>query len=351
MVAADARAAVVPRLLAAGVLTPADVVDRGVVVADASRANQVFLVHVGGPDGAGAAVKTLPAGAPDRLAAELRVHALAADRPGLRAALPRLLADDRSEGWLALELIAPGATLAAAHRDALGYPLELAHAAGRALRAVHRATDDLAPAGAAQLPWALWALEPAGPAAFAWEEPALRAVLDGIAEPERYRAALAAARLAWRPGCLMHGDLKWDNCLVARPARDAAPELRIIDWEAAGVGDPAWDLGGLVQEYLGYAALMVLDAGGARGSRALYGAIDPVADAVRALLGAYGAGGRLVERSMRFAGARLVQTSLEHASRDAAGARAAADTLLRLALLLLESPGAAMERLGLAEAV
>ena len=338
---AEARRAAVPRLLAAGVLAPAEVVDRGVVVTDVSRANRVHLVHVGGPDGGGAAVKSLGAEAEGGLDAELRVHALAAERPGLRAALPRLLAEDRAAGWLALELVSPGETLTAAHREAIGYPLDLAQAAGRALRAAHDATRDLAGIPPAPLPWALSALDPMGPAAFAWEEAPLRAVLDGIAEPERHRAALAEARADWRPACLMHGDLKWDNCLVARPVRAAACTVRIIDWEGAGAGDPAWDVAGLVQEYLAYAALMVLDAGGAVRPDALHRALEPVAAAVRALLGAYGADASWVERSMRFAGARLVQTSLEHASRGAAGDRAAAVTLMRLALPLLEAPAAA----------
>lgn len=345
---APARAAAVSRLLAARVLTPAEIVDRGVTVHDASRANEVLLVQVEG--GGGVAVKTLPA---HRCAGELWIHELAAVRPALRRVLPALLAADPAAGWLVLELVTPGDTLTTAHRSAIGYPAGLARAVGRALGTVHRYTSDLGAGSPSHLPWSLFALEPSGPAAFAWEEAPLRSVLEGIDDLERHRRGFAAARSAWQPGCVVHGDFKWDNCLLAAPDGDEAT-VRIIDWESAGVGDPAWDVAGILQEYLGFVGLLGLEVAGDQRARALeVAAIVPLTDAVRTFFAAYARAAALAdapalaERAVRLAGVRLVQTSLEHASSSGERTPAAA-ALLDLALAMLEDPGALAVRLRLA---
>lgn len=40
----------------------------------------------------------------------------------------------------------------------------------------------------------------------------------------------------------VHGDLRWENVFISGDGL-VAPEVRIVDWEHAGLGDPAWDLG------------------------------------------------------------------------------------------------------------
>ena len=53
-------------------------------------------------------------------------------------------------------------------------------------------------------------------------------------------AALRGLSAAAPSGCaLVHGDLKLDN-VMAGPTPE---QLRLVDWELAGAGDPAWDLG------------------------------------------------------------------------------------------------------------
>ena len=165
----------------------------------------------------------------------------------------------------------------------------------------------------------------------------LRAVLEAVPEPVRLADALARARASWRASCLVHGDLKWDNCLLA--GEPHAPRVAVVDWEGAATGDPAWDLAGIVQQYLGHAELQGLEVGGARPLAALrLAGASELGAALAAFMDAYaGAAGAdratLAARSVAFAGARLVQTSLEHAG---SGDHAAAAPLLRLALVLLE---------------
>jgi Phosphotransferase enzyme family len=52
--------------------------------------------------------------------------------------------------------------------------------------------------------------------------------------------------------CLVHNDLKLNNILIHHHwANTAEAALRLIDWETAGWGDPASDLGSLLGSYLG----------------------------------------------------------------------------------------------------
>lgn len=62
-------------------------------------------------------------------------------------------------------------------------------------------------------------------------------------------AELAAAHNAC---CLIHSDLKLNNILIHNLASPPAHEsrLRLIDWERAAWGDPANDLGNLINSYL-----------------------------------------------------------------------------------------------------
>ena len=49
-----------------------------------------------------------------------------------------------------------------------------------------------------------------------------------------------------------HGDVRWDNVLVARDSAGRSAGLRLVDWESAGIGDPGWDLGCLLAEYVSH---------------------------------------------------------------------------------------------------
>ncbi len=74
-----------------------------------------------------------------------------------------------------------------------------------------------------------------------------------MAEPVRrlrnHRGLLDAAYEMARPvsGCLVNHDMKWDNIALQPSGSGFRPVL--VDWELAGLGDPAWDLGCLLAEH------------------------------------------------------------------------------------------------------
>ncbi|MEM7355867.1 MAG: phosphotransferase [Acidobacteriota bacterium] len=126
----------------------------------------------------------------------------------------------------------------------------------------------------------------------------------------------------WRHGTLIHGDLKWENVLLpnASSAAEASNpgnqgRVRLIDWELAAVGDPAWDLATLVQAPLVRSALVLGQA------RALDRSdLTPHREALRALVGAWVTAtrphdpGQEYQRLLSYTAVRLVYSAYEHAA-------------------------------------
>jgi thiamine kinase-like enzyme len=55
----------------------------------------------------------------------------------------------------------------------------------------------------------------------------------------------------WKTKSLIHTDLHWDNILLYQSQSEHS-SLKIADWESAFIGDPAWDIGTIFQEYIRY---------------------------------------------------------------------------------------------------
>lgn len=73
--------------------------------------------------------------------------------------------------------------------------------------------------------------------------------------------AIAQLNASFQPACLTHNDLKLNNILIAanwKPTSTSLAanynqpqvELKLIDWERSGWGDPAFDLGTVIGSYL-----------------------------------------------------------------------------------------------------
>lgn len=127
--------------------------------------------------------------------------------------------------------------------------------------------------------------------------------------------ALHRLAAAWQPTTLVHNDLKFDNVLVGR----SRPfEITIADWETGAGGDPAWDVGSLVGEFLtAWLSSMSADPDAtipeiqASATRPLV-AMLPV---IRSYLDAYRAGAdtspEFLYRTVANAGARVLQSAYE----------------------------------------
>jgi aminoglycoside phosphotransferase (APT) family kinase protein len=132
-------------------------------------------------------------------------------------------------------------------------------------------------------------------------------------------------RACWRRLTVIHVDVKWDNCLLSRPeGRGSRLAIRIIDWETASLGDPCWDIGSALSQYLSTWVFSIPVTGQAPPEDFPALARYPLEDmqpALRACWHAYARAMRLagpietawLSRTVRYAAARLVQSALEAA--------------------------------------
>jgi Ser/Thr protein kinase RdoA (MazF antagonist) len=236
-------------LLSLGLVKPRDVVEEGLSVIDASQRNCVFLASTrGGPTYVVKQASPRTAGTLGREAAVLRVLA---GGTALPAQVPTVVSHEPEAARLILRT--PGGALDwNEHHVAGRFPRIPARILGKALRSLHRLPVenvlDLPPGDDP-----MWGLS--------LPEPPHDLLLDLSAGAQDLVARVQASnalcnrldelRDASSDGALVHGDLRWDNCLaVAAPGSRRRTRLLLVDWEYAGPGPAGFDIGTVLAEYL-----------------------------------------------------------------------------------------------------
>ena len=344
------EAGIVRYLVDHAIVDRKDVVDGNFVAIPSFRQHRNFRIRAG--EGAGFFVKQPgaqgPVG-PVGLMREAGFYWLVATRPPFSAladVIPRYVRYDPGRAILVLEA-AEG--VASHRRQSLekGFPPAIGTAVGRALAAVHRiGRDDAGGAGAIvaeEPPWALSILEADRQGGLP-QNAGTQFALGVIGRHEAFARQLARLRAGWRPERLIHGDFKWDNCLI-EGEDSAAPAVRIVDWEMAAWGDPAWDAGSLIQDYVSQGILaspLPPQAPPAAVAAASDQAMAAIRPAVAAFWSAYAPTHNpdFLRRSIAYAGARVLQTCVETLAVSGAVTPNIA-ALLQLSHQMLERPDAA----------
>jgi hypothetical protein len=205
------------------------------------------------------------------------------------------------------------------------FPTHLASEIGRALGALHRETRVLPQAEMLPelLPWVLSIHTPLPPSIRDVSGATVQ-ILKIIHGSNELCALLDALRLRWHASSMIHGDVKSTNCIVlrSRTRKRARPRLKLIDWELAARGDPAWDVGSMFQDYLA-AWINSIPVIGSDSPERFIGLarhpIDKLQPPVRAFWRAYKecaeiyalASQEFLLRSVAYAAARLIQTTYE----------------------------------------
>jgi hypothetical protein len=277
--------------------------------------------------------------------------------------VPRCYRFDPAERLLVLEAIRDSQNLADYHHTRRRFPVSIAGEIGKALAEVHAAfgLGNVAARGIpgipANLPWIL-----SLPCPTQWLY-----VHSSGANREFLRIAQAAdlaepfdeLRRQWRTDAVIHGDLKWTNCLVkTRSAAREGSRIRLVDWELASRGDSCWDVGSLLSEYLNLWLSSVPASGDEPPDRYLDAArfpLERMQPSIRSLWSAYvrrggftapEAGERLV-RAVCYSAARLVQTSYEQLQDQPAVTNGAVYRLQVCRNILARPEEAAVQLLGL----
>jgi aminoglycoside phosphotransferase (APT) family kinase protein len=173
-----------------------------------------------------------------------------------------------------------------------------------------------------------------------------------------FGALLDRLRQDWREECFLHGDVKSSNLLSAPTGKNGRSDLKIVDWEMAGIGDPCWDVGSVFSDYLSFWLLSVPITGKDPPDRFLELARYPLPKlqpAIRAFWDSYTrtmaldtlAAQQRLDRAVRYCAARLLETAFEE-SQSAAEPTGNAICLLQLSLNILQRPWqAAIQLLGI----
>lgn len=322
--------AVVPYLSRRKLISEQAIVEGDLKVADASRRNinfQVisergpcYLLKQGvGPDG----IETIS----HEAAIYQRLQA-SAGNPGFDRYLPRFFGYDPKERILIIEFLRDAQTLREYHGRRGRFPLAFAAAMGTALGTLHRLNwtggelEGKAGSLKIQPPWILSTHRPN----LGMLQQLSSATIQAIKIIQRFPEfcdLLDGLRYEWVNETLIHFDIKLDNCLVvARRSGRQKPDLRIVDWELAGIGDPCWDVGSVFNDYLSYWLGSIPTTGEAPPERFIELARYPLGKmhpAIRLFWESYV---RRIEldaptsaewllRAVKYAAARLVQTVYE----------------------------------------
>lgn len=172
----------------------------------------------------------------------------------LHSLIPKFHFYDPLDNILVIELLADSETLVEYHRRIGSFPVEVAMLQGQRLGAYHgRVRINGQTAGleifTRQLPWIL-SLHETNPMYFGQVSHGNSHLIGILQQYPEFQTALTSIKADWKYDSLIHGDIKWENMMLCNGAEGKPPDLRIIDWEIADIGDEAWDVGAVIQAYL-----------------------------------------------------------------------------------------------------
>ena len=175
----------------------------------------------------------------------------------LRKYLPMYEGYDPDYPMLVIELIQEGISLREYHNQTRLFPVEIGQLLAEALTACHSITASVISKQDVnlfqfQFPWIL-AVDMHSRVFNNALSPANTELLNIIRQEPEFERVLTELRNRWQQDVLIHGDMKWDNCIVYLNVDNGAPSsIKLVDWETFGLGEPSWDIGAIFHAYLAY---------------------------------------------------------------------------------------------------
>lgn len=319
-------------LLERGLVTAEQVVDGDYMVVEAHRRNRNFKVMR--RDRTGLFLKQVQRWDSPSLATvqlEAQCYRMTADHSelsSLRGLMPEFHLYDERRAVLVTALLANAETMAEYHLRNGSFPDEIAtqlgqvfgryHGLVRAGRAESGASS--APVFPKRIPWIL-SFHQVTPQMLAEASGGNHQLLAILRQYAQFGQILDQLAAGWKQETLIHGDIKWDNCVLV-PRQDDKVELKLVDWELADWGDPCWDVAAIFSAFIVF-WIQSLPVGPGQGvTRAIRMTqfpIERMQPAMREFWRAYSEqlslsrqeARELLRRAVLYCGARTIQTVYE----------------------------------------
>ena len=245
----------------------------------------------------------------------------------VRGIMPRFCLWDAQRAILVLDLIDDAQTLEQLDRERGVNSPAVAQKIARLLATLHAHNPRAWPVESHRFrlpyrfPGAL-TLDQRSVADMTWMSGGEQAMMRTLHAHAEFGTHLNALRGDWKQDCIIHCDLRWANCLVHDAASSSGePVVKLVDWELVDCGERAWDVGGVLQCWLHSWVCSMPDTT-APPHELVLSASWPLADmkpAINAFWSEYVRTARLsktvaatlLQRSAKYAGARLLQSTLE----------------------------------------
>lgn len=279
--------------------------------------------------------------------------------PSLREALPKCYGFYAAQNMVVLEAITGSADLRMHHLRLGRFPKSIAIQLAKLLAALHKAEhSEIYLADHRPLTF-----EPSWPLAIHRPVPSVlyqssNAILEALAliqSDSELTASLESLKQDWQALCFIHNDIRWDNVLISSTGKGSKRRLSLIDWELAGMGDPAWDIAGVFNAYLSCWILSMPVTGALTPEQFIPLArypLNSMQPTIRAFWDSYTRSvglvpldtERLLWRAVRFAAARLLQTTYESLQTEAQ-LNGNAIAMIQLSQSILQRPTEAIVQL------
>lgn len=327
---------IVHYLLSRGILDYPTVVDGDVTVSEISSRNRNYAILLANRPGLFVKhIRPDQMGSAQTLAREAQCYRMVAAESALAplaALMPKYHAFDGARHVLVIDLLPQSESLAAYYRRTADFSGNIASRLGAALGTYHSSLAREAESPAWSKPEyqnlfpkvTPWILNFHGSDGEAFRQLSaantqLRGVLNRY---EDFPRELSQMREEWRIDTLIHGDMKFENCVLCLPEGESEPQLKVIDWEIADFGDGCWDVGAIFQGFLNlwvFSMPAAMDTPPEELERRAQYPIEMMTPAIQAFWRAYAermelekeAERSLLRRCVRHAAARMLQTVFE----------------------------------------
>lgn len=259
---------IVHYLLDKNLVSANTVVSSGFMVVDMSRRNRNFKILTKGKKGLFVKqVKNWDMQSVSSLKREATSYALAktdSNFAELKELMPELVHYDIYRNILVLELFEESENLSEMHLRIGKFPTQIGASLGKSLGLYHfKVKQSLSAVRQKKifpesLPWML-TINKNYLAQVKNIDDIHSDFFSVVEKYPQFISGIEKLRKSWQTNSLIHGDMKWDNCVVLKESQNHTgnQNIKIIDWELADLGDSSWDVGAIFQTYLSLWAMSV----------------------------------------------------------------------------------------------